>query len=105
MAQENDKESNYSFVLGKELNNMTNMLDNCNIREKSVHANADMSIEVRSQKGAQNQNYDWNGGSLGQQAALSTGWSYSRYMDEKEAEEERTLSQKRAAKIEVITID
>ena len=84
---------------------MTNMLDNCNIKEKSV-VNADMSIEVRSQNGGpESQNYNWNGGSSGQQGGISTGWSYSRYMEAKEAEEERTQSQKKAAKVEIITID
>jgi len=55
-----------------------------------------------SKEGAQNQSYNWNGSVLNSQGVTSSGWSYNKYMEEKEAEEERTQSHKKAV---VITID
>jgi len=101
MNNEGDKESNYSFILGKDLNNVTEMLNSCRLKEKSVLG--DLSIEMGSSKeGAQNQSYNWNGSVLNSQGVTSSGWSYNKYMEEKEAEEERTQSHKKAV---VITID
>lgn len=91
---------------------MTDLMDQCNIKDKSVD---NMSIEMKSvnskegkEAEVQDQNYNWSGSGMNKERNNGTGWSYKAYMEEKEAEENRRRKKKFRSTngvVQVITID
>ena len=119
--RENDNASNYSFILGRELSVVNKALGGMQLKEnsvvqsewsvhipeneqnanRSVNESVNASVHLNAQQNTSNQGregYNWNGAEADLSFKKESNWSYSRYMNETEKEEERK-------RVECIVID